>query len=145
MHQPYFQFSVLLLVLQPGTFRTLDAGDVGTMDRTHELRIYWVSSLIGRNRVTSQAMIPLKHGDAHACATLPAHTIVCSCQHTPATLVPAGHTVQITPAQGQIRTNACLVLLLFCRPHTTMAKCISLQASTGALALSACLPSIGLW
>lgn len=103
--QPYFQISVLLLVLQPGTFRTLYAGDVGTMDRTHELRIYWVSSralLTVINRVTSQAMTPLKHGAAHTCATLPAHTTVCNCQHTPATLVPAGHTVQITPAQGQI-------------------------------------------
>jgi hypothetical protein len=32
-----------LKCVQPGTFKTLDAGDVGTVNRTHELRVYWVS------------------------------------------------------------------------------------------------------
>jgi len=29
---------------QPESYRTLDAGDVGTMNRTSELRAYWVRS-----------------------------------------------------------------------------------------------------
>lgn len=35
--------AALSLPLQPNTQRVLDAGDVGTVNRTHELRVYWVS------------------------------------------------------------------------------------------------------